>query len=254
MFARLSRVLKSWIGYFISFAEDPEIMLQESIEEMRNTLPKLNQVLVTTRATVIRLEQERDELQRKERHLVSSIQMALKDGSAEGRQIAERDAMSLQEIRQELQATTEQHVTAAQAFENAKLTTDDIKEKLRLRMEQCRKAIQESQKAAVMRKAADALAELDTYGTSATAEKYLEQIKQKAAEATASVEMATGGLDAEKIKLERKARQIQASSILQEFEVQMGLKQPDATREAAPFPGATEASPMTPQRAPEGQR
>jgi len=27
-------------------------MLQESIEEMRNTLPKLNQILVTTRATV----------------------------------------------------------------------------------------------------------------------------------------------------------------------------------------------------------
>ena len=51
MFARLARVFKSWIGYFISFAEDPEVMLQESIEEMRNTLPKLNQILVTTRAT-----------------------------------------------------------------------------------------------------------------------------------------------------------------------------------------------------------
>ena len=55
MFDRLIRVFKSWIGYFISFAEDPEVMLQESIEEMRNTLPKLNQILVTTRATVIRL-------------------------------------------------------------------------------------------------------------------------------------------------------------------------------------------------------
>ena len=43
-----------------SFAEDPEVMLQESIEEMRNTLPRLNQILVTTRATVIRLEQERE--------------------------------------------------------------------------------------------------------------------------------------------------------------------------------------------------
>ena len=58
MFKRLARVFKSWIGFFISFAEDPEVMLQESIEEMRNTLPRLNQILVTTRATVIRLEQE----------------------------------------------------------------------------------------------------------------------------------------------------------------------------------------------------
>ena len=251
MFRRLSRLVRSWLGFFISMAEDPEVMLQESIEEMRNTLPKLNQVLVTTRATAIRLEQQKEELERKERHLVASIQAALKDGSPEGRTIAERDAMSLQEIRQELTATSEQFMAASGAFENAKLTTDDIKEKLRLRMEQCRKAIQESQKAVVMRKAADALAELDTYGTAATAEKYLEQIKQKAAEAKASVEIATGGLDAEKIRLDRKARQIQASSILQEFEVQMGLKQPDATREAAPFPGATTTTP--PQRAPEGR-
>lgn len=248
MFARLARLLKSWIGYFISYAEDPEVMLQESIEEMRNTLPKLNQVLVTTRATVIRLEQEKEDLERREKSLVASIQAALKEGSAEARQIAERDAMSLQEIRQELTATSEQFMSASQAYENAKLTTDDIKEKLRLRMEQCRKAIHESQKAEVMRQAADALAELDTYGTAATAEKYLEQIKQRAAEAKASVEIATGGLDAEKIKLERKARQIQAGSILQEFEVQMGLKQPDATKEAAPFPAAA-----TPQRQPEGR-
>ena len=55
MFGRLGRMIKSWIGFFISFGEDPEVMLQESIEEMRNTLPKLNQILVTTRATVIRL-------------------------------------------------------------------------------------------------------------------------------------------------------------------------------------------------------
>jgi phage shock protein A len=238
MFARLMRLLKSWAGHFISMAEDPEVMLAESIEEMRNTLPKLNQVLVTTRATAIRLEQEKEELERRERALVGSIQIALKEGSAEARQIAERDAMALQEVRQDLTATSEQFMAAEQAYENAKLTTDDIKEKLRLRMEQCRKAIQESQKAEVMRQAADALAELDTYGTAATAEKYLEQIKQRAAEAKASVEIATGGLDAENIKLERKARQIQASSILQEFEVQMGLKQPDATREAAPFPGS----------------
>ena len=48
--------------------------------------------------------------------------------------------------------------------------------------------------------------------------------------------MATGGLDVERIKTERKARQLQAQSILSEFEVEMGLKKPDAVREAAPFP------------------
>ena len=89
---------------------------------------------------------------------------------------------------------------------------------------------------------ADALTQLDTYGTAATADKYLEQISQKVAESKAAVEVATGGLDTDRIKLERKARQLQAKSILDEFEVEMGLKKPDAVKEAAPFPTGGEAS------------
>jgi phage shock protein A len=248
MFGRLGRVIKSWLGFFISFAEDPEVMLQESIEEMRNTLPKLNQILVTTRATMIRLEQERDEVARKEKQLVASIQAALKEGSPEARRIAEDDAATLQQVRQELTATQEQLAASSNAFENAQLTVDDIKARLKIKIEQCRKAIQESKKAEVLKSASNALAELDTYGTASTAEKYLDEIKQKVAEAKASVEVSTGGLDVERIKMERKARQLQAQGILSEFEVEMGLKQPDATREAAPFPSAQ----ATPQKLPQG--
>ncbi|MGH7338525.1 MAG: PspA/IM30 family protein [Myxococcota bacterium] len=252
MFKRLMRVLKSWMGFFISYAEDPEVMLQESIEEMRNTLPRLNQILVTTRATVIRLEQEKDELAKKERSLARSIQAALTEGSPEARKVAEGDAMTLQQVRSELQATLEQLEAASSAFSNAQLTVADIKEKLRLRIEQCRRAIAESKKAEVMRSAADALTELDTYGTAATADKYLEEIKQKVAVSKASVEVATGGLDTERIKLERKARELQAASILSEFEVEMGLKAADAAREAAPFPEAAPATNPV-QAQPQGQ-
>ena len=251
MFKRLMRVLKSWAGFFISAAEDPEVMLQESIEEMRNTLPKLNQILVTTRATVLRLEQEKQELQVKERQLTNSIKAALNEGSPEARKIAENDALSLQQIRQDLTATEEQLMAARNAFDNAQLTVEDIKTKLRTRMEQARRAIQESKKATVLKNAAGALAELDQYGTASTADKYLEEIKQRVAEGKAAVEIATGGLDTERIKLERKAREIQAQGVLAEFELEMGLKKPDAVREAAPFPesGAAQA---TPQRTPEG--
>lgn len=250
MFARLARVLKSWLGFFISFAEDPEVMLQESIEEMRNTLPRLNQILITTRATVIRLEQEKEELERKEKQLTGSIQAALREGSPEARKIAESDALALQNVRQELTATREQWEAASHAYDNAQLSVDDIKQKLRAKIEQCQKAIQESKKAEVMRSAASALAELDTYGTASTAEKYLEEIKQRVAESKAAVEVATGGTDVERIKMERKAREIQAQSVLAEFEVEMGLKKPDATREAAPFPEAA-AAPAGPEKTPQ---
>ena len=250
MFKRLARLFKSWLGFFVSYAEDPEVMLQESIEEMRNTLPRLNQILVTTRATVLRLEEELKELVGREKSLVASIKAALTEGSAEARRLAEEEASSLQQVRQELQATREQLEAASNAFSNAQLSVEDIKGKLRQRIEQARRAIQESKKAAVMKQAASALAELDTYGTAATAEKYLEEVRQRVAESKAAVEVATGGLDVERIKMERKARQIQAQSILQEFEVEMGLRQPSAVKEAAPFPAGGAATPQ-PEKAPE---
>lgn len=252
MFDRIARVFKSWIGYFISFAEDPEVMLQESIEEMRNTLPKLNQILITTRATAIRLEQEKEELERKEKQLTNSIRAALSEGSPESRRIAEDDASTLQQVRQELAATTEQLTAATNAFSNAQITVEDIKQKLRVKIEQSRKAIQESKKAAVLKSAASALTELDQYGTAATTDKYLDEIKQRSAEAKAAVEVATGGLDVDRIKNERKARQLQAQGILSEFEVEMGLKKPDAVKEAAPFP-TSDAAQAAPQKLPEGR-
>jgi phage shock protein A len=257
MFDRIARVFKSWLGYFISFAEDPEVMLQQSIEEMRNTLPRLNQVLVTTRATAIRLEQERDELAAKEKQLTASIQAALREGSPEARKIAEDNAVVLQQVRTDLASTNDQLQAANHAFENAQLSVEDIKSKLRDKIEQSRRAIQESKKAEVMRQAASALSELDSYGTAATTDKYLDQIKQKAAEAKAAVEVATGGVNVERIKNEHKARQLQAQSILAEFETEMGLRKPDSTREAAPFPtaaaaGTGEAPAASPERAKEG--
>ncbi len=148
---------------------------------------------------------------------------------------------TLQQLRTELTATREQLEAASNAFENAQLTVDDIKGKLKAKIEQCRRAIQESKKAEVLKSASAALAELDTYGTASTAEKYLDEIKQKVAESKASVEVATGGLDVDRIKMERKARQIQAQSVLAEFEVEMGLKKPDAVAVAAPFPESAPA-------------
>jgi phage shock protein A len=260
MFERIARVLKSWLGFFISFAEDPEVMLQQSIEEMRNTLPRLNQVLITARATSIRLEQARDELTAKEKQLTATIQAALKEGSPEARRIAEDNAVMLQQVRQDLASTSDQLETANHAFENAQLTVEDIKTKLRDKIEQSRRAIQESRKAAVMKSAASALAELDTYGTAATTDKYLDQIKQRAAEAKAAVEVATGGMNVERIKTEHAARRLQAQSILTEFETEMGLRKPDAAKEAAPFPtgavadsqAAGDTAAAAPERAKEG--
>lgn len=247
MFARISRLFKAWLGYFISLGEDPEIMLQEAIEEMRSTMPKLNMVLVATRATVIRLEEERDQLKQQDKNLTGSIQAALREGSATARSLAEEDAMQLQQVRMDLNSTQEQLSAAQKAHEGSRLSVDALKSRLQGKIETCQRALKERQKAQVLSKAADAIVELQSYGVAATADKFLEQIKQEVAESKAAVEVATGTLDTQAIERDRVARKVKASSILDQFEVEMGLAK------AAPVTQAPAQSPSVGARVAEKQ-
>jgi hypothetical protein len=88
----------------------------------------------------------------------------------------------------------------------------------------------------VDQKAADAIVELQSYGVAATADKYLEQIKQEVAESKAAVEVATGAIDTKIIERERTARKIKAAGILQQFEMEMGISKPAAVPDATKAP------------------
>jgi phage shock protein A len=236
MFDRLGRLFRAWMGFFISMGEDPEVMLQDAIEEMRMTMPKLNSVLIATRATVIRLEEERDALRRLDKNLSNAIQAALRDGTAAARSVAEEDAIQLQQVRMDLATTEEQWATAQKAHESAQLSVESLKAKLKDKIETTQRALKERQKAVVMKQAVDAIVELQSYGVASTADKFLEQIKQEVAESKAAVEVATGSIDTKAIEHERTSRKIKAASILQQFEVEMGLAKPVAAPESTSAP------------------
>jgi phage shock protein A len=236
MFDRLGRLFRAWMGFFISMGEDPEVMLQDAIEEMRMTMPKLNSVLVATRATVIRLEEERDALRRQDKNLSAAIQAALREGTAAARAVAEEDAIQLQQVRMDLATTEEQWATAQKAHESSQMSVESLKQKLKEKIETSQRALKERQKAIVMKKAVDAIVELQSYGVASTADKFLEQIKQEVAESKAAVEVATGTIDTKGIEHERTSRKIKAAGILQQFEVEMGLAKPVAAPESTGAP------------------
>ncbi|MQA29248.1 MAG: hypothetical protein GEU82_05325 [Luteitalea sp.] len=236
MFARISRMLRAWMGFFISLGEDPEVMLEDAIEEMRITMPKLNSVLVATRATVIRLEEERNQLATQDRNLTGSIQAALRDGTPAARSLAEEDALTLQQVRIDLQSTDEQLTAASSAHDSAKMSVESLKTRLKGKIETIQKALKERQKSLVMKSAADAIVELQSYGVAATADKYLDKIKQEVAESKAAVEVATGTLDTQGIERERTSRRLKAAGILQQFEVEMGISRPVSAAESTAAP------------------
>jgi hypothetical protein len=185
---------------------------------------------------VIRLEEEHNALKRQDKNLSASIQAALREGTAAARAVAEEDAIQLQQVRTDLDSTSEQLLAAQRAHENAQVSVDALKQKLKDKIETCQRAMKERQKATVMKSAADAIVELQSYGVAATADKFLEQIKQEVAESKAAVEVATGGLDTAGIERERTSRKIRAAGILQQFEAEMGLVKPVAAPQSTAAP------------------
>jgi len=52
MFKRLSRVFRSFIGFFISVAENPELILEQNIRDMNDQVPRMNESIAMVKANV----------------------------------------------------------------------------------------------------------------------------------------------------------------------------------------------------------
>ena len=58
MFKRLSRVFRSFFGFFISVAENPELILEQNIRDMNDQVPRMNESIAMVKANVTLLEKE----------------------------------------------------------------------------------------------------------------------------------------------------------------------------------------------------
>jgi len=50
MWQRLTRVVRSFFGFFISVAEDPELILQQNIRDMNDQVPRMNESIAMVKA------------------------------------------------------------------------------------------------------------------------------------------------------------------------------------------------------------
>ena len=58
MWQRFSRMIRSFVGFFISVAEDPELILQQNIRDMNDQVPRMNESIAMVKANVTLLEKE----------------------------------------------------------------------------------------------------------------------------------------------------------------------------------------------------
>src|SRR6476469_537198 len=116
MFKRLSRIVRSFFGFFIYVAENPEIILEQNIRDMNDQVPRMNESIAMVKANVTLLEKEEAKYKNDLTDLTSKITASIQAGRDD---LAGSFAVQREQVKSALARTRGELVTARAAFEKA---------------------------------------------------------------------------------------------------------------------------------------
>src|SRR4249920_3908429 len=116
MWNRLMRVIRSFVGFFVSTAENPELILEQNIRDMNDQVPKMNESIAMVRANQTLLEKENQQLKNTLLDLTSKIKAAIQSNRED---IAGQYAVRLEQTKSAMLRNEQQLAQAKAAFEKA---------------------------------------------------------------------------------------------------------------------------------------
>src|SRR6266478_7948844 len=116
MWNRLSRAIRSFVGFFISVAENPEMILEQNIRDMNDQVPRMNESIAMVKANQTLLQKEEAKYKADVADLTAKVRAAIQAGRDD---LAGSFATQLEQMRSALARTQGQLTTARAAFEKA---------------------------------------------------------------------------------------------------------------------------------------
>ena len=225
MWNRLTRVVRSFVGFFISVAENPEVILEQNIRDMNDQVPQMNESIAMVKANVTLLEKEENKYKTETAELTSKIKAAIQAGRDD---MAGHFATQLEQMKGALARNQGQLTGARAAFDKAmKVKQAFMREKERKTYE-AMNAIRDYRRAQWQKKVADAMEQFNVAGISQTHDEMVGKIEEMTAVNEARLDMAMGNVDAEKFNIEEEAEKMRASELVKQFKTEMGLMSPEA--------------------------
>src|SRR2546428_8700168 len=96
MWRRLARVFRSFVGFFISVAENPELILEQNIRDMNDQVPRMNESIAMVKANATLLEKEEAKYNADVNNLTARVKAAIQAGRDD---LAGSFAMQLEQVR-----------------------------------------------------------------------------------------------------------------------------------------------------------
>ncbi len=225
MWNRVKRLFRAVFGGLIDKAEDPELVLQQVIRDMRDKVPQMNENVAQVMATQKLLEKEVANLEREITDLDAKIKAAIKQGRDD---IAKTYISSLQEKQTSLERSREQLEQSTLASKKAVQFRDNYLLQMKKKSNEAMQLINQAKQTKMQEQLAQTMATFQVGDEASSFDEMRDKINRRAAAAEARMELATTGVDSKIQDIEREAFNIQVDDTLAAYKRQLGVAGSDS--------------------------
>jgi phage shock protein A len=222
-------MVRSFVGFFISMGENPEIILEQNIRDLNDQVPRMNESIAMVKANATLLQKEEAKYKSDVENMTAKVKAAIQAGRDD---IAGSFAVQLEQLRGALARTQGQLATANAAFDKAMAVKKAFMLEKERKTQEALNAIRDYRRAQWQKKVADSMEQFEVAGISQTHDEMVRKIEEETAVNEARMEMALGNVDQQKMKIEEEAEKLRASELVKQFKAEMGVLSPEAS--AAP--------------------
>lgn len=220
LWQRITRVFRASTGAALDKIENPELVLQQTIRDMRDRVPELNNSVAQVMATERLLMKNHENLQKQVVELDSKIKASVKMGRDD---IATAYIGQLQQAQVDLERTGNQLETAGMASKNALKARDNYVLNMKKRTAEAMQLISQAKQAKLQEQLAQTMEGFNIGDDASTFNEMREKIERRSAAAEAKLQLGSQSVDSQMADIEREAMDIQLQDKLLEYKQQMGL-------------------------------
>ena len=242
LWTRIKRSMRALFGGIVEATEDPELILQQTIRDMRDRIPDLNNSVAQVMATEKLLGKNKERLESQVVDLDSKIKASVKMGRDD---IATAYIGQLQQAQVDLQRTVHQYEHSQLASKQALKARDNYMLQMQRRTAEAMQLINQSKQAKLQEQLAQTMASFQIGDDASTFDEMRDKIDRRAAAAEARMQLGTTSVDNQMQEIEKEAMDMQLQDKLLQYKREMGLL-PAGTETGSPqaLPAQGETTPQ----------
>ncbi|REJ78055.1 MAG: PspA/IM30 family protein [Acidobacteria bacterium] len=220
LWQRIKRMFRAGTGAALDKIENPEMVLQQTVRDMRDRVPELNNSVAQVMATERLLHKNKERLETEVVNLDSKIRAAVKMGRDD---IATAYIGQLQQAQVDLEKTGAQLEYAENASQQALKARDNYVLNMKKRTAEAMQLISASKQAKLQEQLAQTMESFDIGDDASTFNEMREKIDRRVAAAEAKLQLGSASVDNQMQDIEREAMDIQLQDKLLSYKKDLGL-------------------------------